>query len=127
MAGSLGCDKRLSTSGVPSTLVAPRGRGGSGDAMPGGSALELAVAARASLVAVGGGGALAPIFILAASITVIVAVALYVTKETAEKKRCKKVKQNCIEYCSDTVLPTRDYGVMLQNCKHDCLEKHGSE
>lgn len=42
-----------------------------------------------------------------------------------ERERCKKVKQECIEYCSDTSLPTRDYGVSFQNCKHSCLEKQG--
>jgi hypothetical protein len=49
-------------------------------------------------IAVGSGGALAPIFILAAGITVIVAVTLYVAEEVAEaERRRRKIKEQCME------------------------------
>jgi len=43
----------------------------------------------------------------------------------SEKERCKKVKQECIEYCTDTTLPTPDYGFKFFNCKNQCLERQG--
>jgi hypothetical protein len=42
-----------------------------------------------------------------------------------EHERCKTVKQECIAYCSDTTLPTRDFGWKFQKCKNDCLARHG--
>lgn len=72
---------------------------------------------------------LAPVIITGIGIIVIVAVIVYVATSTDndddERARCKKVKQECIQYCSDTVLPTQDYGVSFQNCKSACLERHG--
>jgi len=42
----------------------------------------------------------------------------------AEKERCKKVKEKCIEYCSDT-LPTKNFGWSFQICKNECIEAAG--
>jgi hypothetical protein len=47
------------------------------------------------------------------------------TAEEDERARCKKVKQYCIDLCSDTDLPTPDFGFKFQNCKNRCLEDHG--
>lgn len=35
---------------------------------------------------------------------------------------CKKVKQDCLKKCSNTVLPTRDFGVTFQRCVRACME-----
>jgi RHS repeat-associated protein len=42
-----------------------------------------------------------------------------------EKDRCKKVKAACIETCSESSLPTRDYGWKFQNCLNRCMEAAG--
>ncbi len=87
-------------------------------------------------MALGAAVNLVPILILAAGVTIIVAITVYVVSDTStatqdaadedrEKVRCKKVKQECIEYCSDTTLPTPDFGWKFQKCKNDCLERHG--
>ncbi|MDC3959918.1 hypothetical protein [Polyangium jinanense] len=79
---------------------------------------------------------LVPIVLVAGGVTIPVAVTVHVvseiptstrdtTDEEREKKRCKKVKQECIEYCSDTTLPTPDFGWKFQKCKNDCLERQG--
>lgn len=38
---------------------------------------------------------------------------------------CKKVKQDCIEKCSDTALPTPDFGVKFRRCMRACMEAKG--
>lgn len=38
---------------------------------------------------------------------------------------CKKIKQQCIEHCSDTVLPTRDFGASFNKCMRACTEANG--
>jgi hypothetical protein len=48
-----------------------------------------------------------------------------ILSEKEEKERCKKVKRECIDYCSDTALPTPDDGNKFFNCKNQCLERHG--
>ena len=73
---------------------------------------------------------LAPVVLTGIGIIVLVAVTVYIatrdaTDEDREKERCKTVKQECIAYCSDTTLPTRDFGWKFQKCKNDCLERHG--
>jgi hypothetical protein len=52
-----------------------------------------------------------------------ITVQIYVHATAREKERCKKVKQECIAYCSDTTLPTPDFGWKFQKCKNDCLER----
>ncbi|XXY47145.1 RHS repeat-associated core domain-containing protein [Sorangium sp. So ce269] len=44
--------------------------------------------------------------------------------DDSEKKRCKEIKQECIDFCSDTTLPTNDHGWSFQNCKNECLERN---
>jgi hypothetical protein len=91
---------------------------------------HVGVAAAPALVALG------PIAVVAAGITILVVVTVYVVSEAAtatrdaideerEKARCKKVKQECITYCSDTTLPTPDVGWSFHKCKNECLERHG--
>jgi hypothetical protein len=88
-----------------------------------------------NVMVLGGAVSLVPILIVAAGVTIIIGVTIHVLSDTStstrdatdedrEKWRCKKVKQECIDYCSDTVIPTRDHGVSFQNCKHHCLERH---
>ena len=83
------------------------------------------------LIAVGGGGSLAPIFILAAGVTVIVAVALYVAEETAEAaRRRKKKKEQCIAWGAECLenpkQPERNRGIYgytkpCGDCIHECI------
>jgi RHS repeat-associated protein len=77
---------------------------------------------------------LAPwIFGTAAAVTAVVGLCILMASALAddpsadedEKTRCKKIKQYCIDSCSDTDLPTSDFGFQFQNCKNRCLEEHG--
>lgn len=61
--------------------------------------------------------ALAPIIIPALGITIIVAISLEIIRNATSGPDCKKVKQECINYCSDTTLPTHDYGWKFQNAR----------
>jgi RHS repeat-associated protein len=36
-------------------------------------------------------------------------------------EKCKKVKQDCVAKCSDTALPTHDYGFAFWNCVNKCM------
>lgn len=38
---------------------------------------------------------------------------------------CKKVKDDCIETCSDTSLPTPDFGAKFQKCLRACMKASG--
>ena len=42
-----------------------------------------------------------------------------------EADRCQKVKQEAIEYCSDTTLPTGDHGFSFWNCVNAYIESQG--
>jgi hypothetical protein len=42
-----------------------------------------------------------------------------------EDERCRQVKDECISKCSETSLPTNDYGVSFWNCVNDCMKKNG--
>ena len=42
-----------------------------------------------------------------------------------EATRCKRVKASCIEVCSDTTLPTFDFGWKFRKCLNKCLEENG--
>lgn len=39
--------------------------------------------------------------------------------------RCAQVKADCISSCSDTALPTRDFGIGFWSCVNACLAKEG--
>jgi hypothetical protein len=102
---------------VSSGMVSPESRAHTGNALVIGAAVELL-----------------PILIVAAGVTIIVAVTVHVmsdksastrdaTDEERERERCKKVKQDCITYCSDTTLPTPNFGWEFQKCKNECLER----
>jgi len=44
-----------------------------------------------------------------------------------EQKRCERVKQNCRNKCSDSVLPTKDradQGMIWRKCYNQCLEEN---
>jgi hypothetical protein len=40
---------------------------------------------------------------------------------------CAKVKQNCLKTCSETSLPTGDYGFKFWNCVNRCMAENGCE
>jgi hypothetical protein len=69
--------------------------------------------------------ALAPIFIPALGVTIIVAISLDIIRKATSGPNCKQVKAECITFCSDTTLPTPDFGWKFQKCKNDCLESQG--
>jgi RHS repeat-associated protein len=39
--------------------------------------------------------------------------------------RCRKVKDECIAECSDSSLPSGDYGFRFWNCVNACMARHG--
>lgn len=68
--------------------------------------------------------ALAPIALAAAGVVILVAVAVHVIDDTtAERERCKQVKQGCIEYCSDTVLDQGFHEPHFSRCMRTCMEQ----
>jgi hypothetical protein len=40
-------------------------------------------------------------------------------------ERCKKVKKMCIDECSDSSLPTPDFGFKYWNCLNACMRRNG--
>ena len=42
-----------------------------------------------------------------------------------ELSRCKKVKNQCIAQCSESSLPTNDFGWKFQKCVNKCLKLNG--
>ena len=42
-----------------------------------------------------------------------------------DEDRCKKIKDYCIDICSDTALPSGDRGFRFWNCVNQCMEEHG--
>jgi RHS repeat-associated protein len=42
-----------------------------------------------------------------------------------EKNRCRQVKNDAIQSCSDSTLPTRDHGVSFQRCVNQYIEDQG--
>ncbi len=44
---------------------------------------------------------------------------------TPVKMDCKKVKQDCIQKCSDTTLPTKDHGASFFKCFRACMAANG--
>lgn len=45
----------------------------------------------------------------------------------ASEPDCKKVKQDCIALCSETSLPSGDYGFKFWNCLNQCMADNGCE
>ncbi|UQA61934.1 hypothetical protein [Polyangium aurulentum] len=104
---------------VSSGVVSPRSRAYMGNALVIGAAVELI-----------------PILIAVGGVYIVVAVTVRVMSDTSastrnatdeerERERCKKVKQECITHCSDTTLPTPNFGWEFQKCKNECLERQG--
>jgi len=42
-----------------------------------------------------------------------------------DSERCKRVKEMCIETCSESSLPSGDYGFRFWNCVNRCMEDNG--
>jgi hypothetical protein len=68
--------------------------------------------------------ALAPIALVAAGVTILVGVTIYVATEALnERERCKKVLQMCIDKCTEETLPTGTLnGDPFFQCRRRCLE-----
>jgi hypothetical protein len=65
----------------------------------------------------GGAISFVPALVTAAGVTIVVGVTIYLSKEAIKEIErykhdidCKRVKQDCIVQCSQTALPTPDYG-----------------
>ncbi|WP_281328795.1 hypothetical protein [Polyangium sp. 6x1] len=84
-------------------------------------------------VVVGAAVNLVPILIVAAGVTIVVAVTVHVASEMSGPKDepppaqpdCKKVKDACITDCSRSSLPTGDYGFKFWNCVNRCMKAAG--
>jgi hypothetical protein len=75
---------------------------------------------------------LLPILIVAAGVTIVVGVTVYVvskvvtsTRDATDEERCKKVKDQCIEYCADTVLDRGIHEPQFSRCLRACMERNG--
>jgi len=45
--------------------------------------------------------------------------------EECEEVDCEEVQNNCIEECTESSLPTNDYGASFFKCIRKCMERHG--
>ena len=68
---------------------------------------------------------LAPVVIAGLAIIVVVAIVIYVATDDAPAVDCKKVKEECIATCSETSLPTPDYGAKFRKCMRACMAAKG--
>jgi hypothetical protein len=69
--------------------------------------------------------ALAPIALVAAGVTVLVGVTIYVaTGGLNISEHCKEVKEDCIVACNNK-LPTGDFGFRFWNCVNKCMRTAG--
>jgi hypothetical protein len=68
--------------------------------------------------------ALLPIVLVAAGVTILVGVTIYVATESLkEKERCKTVKADCIQSCTDGFMPSgQPDGMPFHECLRKCLE-----
>jgi hypothetical protein len=60
------------------------------------------------------------------TVTIEVLTAAAVVAVAKLSKRCRQVKEKCIDSCTDSELPTGTrYGVPFQKCVRDCMERAG--
>jgi hypothetical protein len=69
-----------------------------------------------------------PIVLVAGGVTILVGVSIYVVAHAvddvkAEQERCKKVKQGCIDDCSDDTLDDGFHEPMFSRCVRSCMEQ----
>jgi hypothetical protein len=87
------------------------------------------MSAGAALLAALAGVELVPVTLVAGAVTVAVGVSIYAGEKVIEaakrRSRCQKVKERCIETCSQTTLPTPDYGAKFFTCLRSCMEAAG--
>lgn len=71
--------------------------------------------------------ALAPIALVAVGVTILVGVTIYVATEALnERERCRKVKEVCIDSCTDGFMPSgQPDGMPYHECLRRCLEAQG--
>jgi len=68
--------------------------------------------------------ALLPIALAAAGVTILVGATIHLATEALkERERCKKVKQGCIEDCSDDTLDDGFHEPMFTRCVRSCMEQ----
>lgn len=68
--------------------------------------------------------AIGPIVLVAAGVTILVAVFVYGVARISDE--CRKAKQDCIEKCTDTKLPTGTYdGMPYHECMRICMDAAG--
>ena len=68
--------------------------------------------------------ALLPMVIVAGGVTILVGVTIHVISESVkERERCKKVKQGCIDDCSDDTLDDGFHEPMFSRCVRSCMEQ----
>lgn len=79
------------------------------------------------VVLVGTAVALTPIVIVAAGVTVLVAVVVYAMSSVGPlSDACREAKEACIVECSDSHLPTGTYsGDPFHKCVTDCMKRAG--
>jgi hypothetical protein len=69
---------------------------------------------------------LLPIALVAFGTTILVGATFYLASEVLKEiARCKKVKQNCIEDCSDDTLDDGFHEPMFSRCVRSCMEQAG--
>jgi hypothetical protein len=77
-----------------------------------------------------GGVALVPVTLAAAGVTVLVGVTIYLTEEVIEtvkrRRKSRKIREECIAECTDSSLPTPDFGFKFWNCVNDCMRRRGA-
>lgn len=73
--------------------------------------------------------ALAPIVLVAAGVTILVGVTIYVATEAidvaSESNRCRQVKEKCIDHCSGLAGLPAPGGGRFRGCMRECMEAQG--
>lgn len=73
--------------------------------------------------------ALTPIVLVAAGVTILVGVTIYVATEAIdaarESQRCREVKDKCIDHCSGPAGLPAPGGGRFRQCMRECMQSHG--
>jgi hypothetical protein len=73
--------------------------------------------------------ALAPIVLVAGTVTILLGITIYVASEAvdavSEAQRCRAVKEQCINHCSGPAGLPAPGGGRFRRCMHDCMQAQG--
>jgi hypothetical protein len=73
--------------------------------------------------------ALAPIVLVAGTVTILLGITIYVAAEAvdavSEAQRCRAVKEQCINHCSGSAGLPAPGGGRFRRCMHDCMQAQG--